>query len=72
VKTQREYRSGERGYVAGELAIGISNPVADQALPAAGGGRGLRGIRERTALLGGRTQAGRHGQDWIVSVEIPL
>jgi signal transduction histidine kinase len=54
------------------LAIGISNPVAGETLPAAGGGRGLRGIRERTALLGGRTQVGRQGEDWIVSVEIPL
>jgi signal transduction histidine kinase len=57
---------------AGGLAIGISNPVAGQTLPAAGGGRGLRGIRERTALPGGRTRAGRQGRDWIISAEIPL
>ena len=34
-------------------------------------GWGLRGIRERVALLGGRMTAGRQGSDWVVEVSLP-
>ncbi|MFE0187668.1 sensor histidine kinase [Streptomyces sp. NPDC058989] len=46
------------------------------ALPAApepgGGGRGLRGIRERAALLGGEAETGPEGDEWRVRVRLPL
>ncbi|MEV8092964.1 histidine kinase [Kitasatospora sp. NPDC085879] len=38
----------------------------------AGGGRGLRGIRERAALLGGEAGAGREDGDWVLTVRLPL
>ncbi len=45
-------------------------------LPAAsepnGGGRGLRGIRERAALLGGEAETGPEGDEWRVRVRLPL
>ncbi|MFF8955882.1 sensor histidine kinase [Streptomyces sp. NPDC014894] len=42
-------------------------------LPAGGGGGGgLRGIRERAALLGGRAAAGPDGDDWRVRATLPL
>ncbi|MFG2651899.1 sensor histidine kinase [Streptomyces sp. NPDC048436] len=47
------------------------------ALPAGGeatgrGGSGLRGIRERAALLGGRATTGPREGEWQVHVELPL
>ncbi|MFC9533951.1 sensor histidine kinase [Streptomyces sp. NPDC056975] len=38
----------------------------------AGGGSGLRGIRERAALLGGRARTGPDDGQWRVHVELPL
>jgi signal transduction histidine kinase len=38
----------------------------------AGGGSGLRGIRERAALLGGEATAGPHDDYWRVHVRLPL
>jgi signal transduction histidine kinase len=40
--------------------------------PPAGGGRGLRGIGERVAILGGRMTAGADGTSWRVAVSLPL
>ncbi|MEV6206407.1 histidine kinase [Kitasatospora sp. NPDC051914] len=40
--------------------------------PARGGGRGLRGVRERAALLGGEAGAGREDGDWVLAVRLPL
>ena len=34
-------------------------------------GHGLRGVRERVELLGGRMSAGLHGSSWIVEAELP-
>lgn len=37
-----------------------------------GGGKGLRGIRERAALLGGTAGTGASDGDWVVEVRLPL
>ncbi|MBN0042618.1 two-component sensor histidine kinase [Streptomyces actuosus] len=55
------------------LRLEVRNPLAEGA-PAAGtgGGSGLRGIRERAALLGGAVRAGRDDGHWLLSVDLPL
>jgi signal transduction histidine kinase len=61
------------------LTVGDAALVMDvrNALPAGGaatgrGGSGLRGIRERAALLGGRATTGPRDGEWQVHVELPL
>ncbi|MET7737173.1 histidine kinase [Streptomyces sp. NPDC005402] len=58
--------------VTGEaLALEVRNPLtADVAGP--GRGSGLRGIRERAALLGGHAHTGPDRGDWQVHAELPL
>ncbi|MEU1196192.1 histidine kinase [Streptomyces sp. NPDC005813] len=41
-------------------------------IPGPGRGSGLRGIRERAALLGGRARTGPDQGEWQVHVELPL
>ncbi|MGW5783436.1 sensor histidine kinase [Streptomyces sp. NPDC003757] len=55
----------------GVLILDVRNPLPDpRAAP--GRGAGLRGIRERAALLGGRAHTGPDGAgDWKVRVELP-
>ncbi len=55
----------------GDLELEVTNPLAG---PAASGGRGsgLRGIRERAALLGGRATTGPCDGRWRVRVALPL
>ncbi|MEU5623393.1 histidine kinase [Streptomyces tendae] len=55
----------------GALTLEVRNPLPDgRAAP--GRGSGLRGIRERAALLGGRAHTGPDGAgDWEVRVELP-
>ncbi|MET7936800.1 histidine kinase [Streptomyces sp. NPDC005322] len=57
----------------GTLELDVRNPLGGPATsPAAGRtGGGLRGIRERAALLGGEAQAGPYGGRWRVSVRLP-
>ncbi|WP_282084230.1 sensor histidine kinase [Streptomyces tendae] len=57
--------------VDGALTLEVRNPLPDgRAAP--GRGSGLRGIRERAALLGGRAHTGPDGTgDWKVRVELP-
>ncbi|GIH18938.1 sensor histidine kinase [Rugosimonospora africana] len=51
------------------LDIRLGNPVG----PRAGrGGRGLGGISERAAALGGTATAGRHGAAWTLRVVLPV
>ncbi|CAL9513849.1 hypothetical protein SUDANB6_03701 [Streptomyces sp. enrichment culture] len=58
---------------AARLRLEVRNPLPDPApVTGAGGGRGLRGIRERAALLGGEARAGRHGGHWLLQVHLPL
>jgi len=55
------------------LGIEVANPVAAAGPQAeVRAGRGLTGIRERVALLGGRVTAGRDGGQWRVAVQLPL
>ncbi|WP_330268359.1 sensor histidine kinase [Streptomyces griseorubiginosus] len=53
------------------LALEIRNPLTAD-VPGPGRGSGLRGIRERAALLGGRAHTGPDQGDWQVHVELPL
>ncbi|MGY0065973.1 sensor histidine kinase [Streptomyces sp. QTS137] len=55
----------------GTLLLDIRNPLAGK-VPGPGRGSGLRGIRERAALLGGRARTGPDEGDWRVRVELPL
>ncbi|MFF4629849.1 sensor histidine kinase [Streptomyces griseorubiginosus] len=53
------------------LALEVRNP-APGGVPGPGRGSGLRGIRERAALLGGRAHTGPDQGDWQVHAELPL
>ncbi|MGW2384746.1 sensor histidine kinase [Streptomyces sp. YU58] len=55
----------------GALDLEVRNPLT-AAIPGPGRGSGLRGIRERAALLGGRARSGPDDGDWQVHVELPL
>ncbi|GGQ66332.1 sensor histidine kinase [Streptomyces asoensis] len=58
--------------VAGDLLyLEVRNPSTAR-IPGPGRGSGLRGIRERAALLGGRASTGPHEGDWRVRAELPL
>ncbi|TQL87958.1 histidine kinase [Actinoallomurus bryophytorum] len=56
------------------LELEMTNPagVAPPGPPRTGGGRGLRGIRERVTILGGRMSAGADDGCWRVSVALPV
>jgi signal transduction histidine kinase len=62
----------------GRLTVEMRNPVPDKGQrtgsgrAGSGGGRGIGGICERAALLGGDASAVRVDQDWVMSVAIPL
>ncbi|MFJ7071252.1 sensor histidine kinase [Streptomyces sp. NPDC098781] len=55
----------------GTLTLEIRNPLTAE-IPGPGSGSGLRGIRERAALLGGHARTGPHEGDWQVHVELPV
>ncbi|MFD4509474.1 sensor histidine kinase [Streptomyces sp. NPDC058457] len=55
----------------GVLDLEVRNPLPG-AIPGPGRGSGLRGIRERAALLGGRAHTGPDGGDWQVHAELPV
>ncbi|OKJ17245.1 sensor histidine kinase [Kitasatospora sp. CB01950] len=65
---------GIRGAVAdGVLALDCRTPrTGGGAGSRKGGGKGLRGIRERAVLLGGECEAGPDGTDWLLRVRLPL
>ncbi|MFG2521362.1 sensor histidine kinase [Streptomyces sp. NPDC048527] len=55
------------------LWLDVRNPLpAGAPVNGQGSGSGLRGIRERAALLGGRARTGPDGGQWRVHVELPL
>ena len=59
---------------AGEVVLRVVNP-AEPARSERGPSadrRGLRGIRERVALLGGTSTARRRGDEWLLEVVLPL
>jgi signal transduction histidine kinase len=53
------------------LVLAIRNPLTAP-IPGPGRGSGLRGIRERAALLGGLARTGPDQGDWQVHAELPL
>jgi signal transduction histidine kinase len=53
------------------LVLEVRNPLTAD-IPGPGRGSGLRGIRERAALLGGHAHTGPDRGDWQVRVELPL
>ncbi|MEU4038218.1 sensor histidine kinase [Streptomyces collinus] len=55
----------------GTLVLDVRNPLG-ALMSAPGRGSGLRGIRERAALLGGDALTGPHEGDWRVRAELPL
>lgn len=57
--------------VRDSLALEVRNPLTAD-IPGPGRGSGLRGIRERAALLGGSAHTGPDRGDWQVRVELPL
>ncbi|MFF3324855.1 sensor histidine kinase [Streptomyces sp. NPDC002889] len=59
--------------VIGErLEMDVTNPLTSGTAPRGQGGSGLRGIRERAALLGGETRTGPCEGEWRVRVRLPL
>lgn len=59
------------GVTDGTLDLEVRNPLT-AAISGPGRGSGLRGIRERAALLGGRAYTGPDEGDWQVHAELPL
>ncbi|MFI1171730.1 sensor histidine kinase [Streptomyces melanogenes] len=58
--------------VLGErLELDVTNPLTGS-MPRGQGGSGLRGIRERAALLGGEARSGPQEGEWRVRVRLPL
>jgi signal transduction histidine kinase len=55
----------------GTLALEVRNPLP-AAIPGPGRGSGLRGIRERAALLGGTARTGPDEGEWEVCAELPI
>ncbi|GHB55161.1 two-component sensor histidine kinase [Streptomyces xanthochromogenes] len=53
------------------LEMDVTNPLTGAA-PGGKGGSGLRGMRERAALLGGEAETGAHEGEWRVRVRLPL
>lgn len=60
--------------VAGpQLELEVANPLPRRSTPAPGrGGSGLRGLRERAALIGGEAQAGPSDGERQMRVRLPL
>lgn len=57
---------------ADALELEVRNPLPAIPLAPGAGGRGLRGVRERAALLGGEAETGPDGGEWRVSARLPL
>jgi signal transduction histidine kinase len=55
-----------------ELTVLNGTGSSGEPLRRTGGGSGLRGMRERAALLGGEATAGPHDGNWRVHVRLPL
>ncbi|MGW1090479.1 sensor histidine kinase [Streptomyces sp. NPDC002596] len=55
----------------GWLELEVTNPLTGS-IGTPGGGSGLRGIRERAALLGGKAKTGPYDGEWRVHASLPL
>ncbi|WP_327282303.1 MULTISPECIES: sensor histidine kinase [unclassified Streptomyces] len=56
----------------GRLDLEVTNPLPEQPVLITGKGSGLRGMRERAALLGGEAETGPHEGSWRVRARLPL
>ncbi|MEV7729776.1 histidine kinase [Streptomyces sp. NPDC087917] len=56
----------------GRLVLEVSNPLPEGPQIMTGNGSGLRGIKERAALLGGDAETGPHEGGWRVRARLPL
>ncbi|MEU9085068.1 histidine kinase [Streptomyces sp. NPDC048357] len=56
----------------GRLDLEVSNPLPAGPALTQGSGSGLRGMRERAALLGGEAETGPHEGSWRVRARLPL
>ncbi|MEU8774801.1 histidine kinase [Streptomyces sp. NPDC048606] len=54
------------------LLLEVTNPMPERVAVTSGGGSGLRGMRERAALLGGEAETGPHEDAWRVRARLPL
>jgi signal transduction histidine kinase len=65
--------SVELSYEAGRTKLTVENSASPSApaLPDAGGGRGLEGMRERIERAGGTARAGASQDGWRVDLEVP-
>ncbi|MFG2874047.1 sensor histidine kinase [Streptomyces sp. NPDC048337] len=54
------------------LDLEVTNPMPERPAVTVGGGSGLRGIRERAALLGGEATTGPYEGGWRVRARLPL
>ncbi|MFJ5102589.1 sensor histidine kinase [Streptomyces sp. NPDC088554] len=54
------------------IELSVTNTIVEVTRRARGTGKGLRSMRERAALLGGRATAGSQSGRWIVSAHLPL
>ncbi|MFG2993771.1 sensor histidine kinase [Streptomyces sp. NPDC048257] len=57
---------------AGRLDLEVTNPLPERPGVTLGSGSGLRGIRERAALLGGEAETGLYEGSWRVRARLPL
>ncbi|MFJ3966272.1 sensor histidine kinase [Streptomyces sp. NPDC090036] len=57
---------------AGRLDLEVTNPLPERPSVMLGSGSGLRGIRERAALLGGKAETGLYEGGWRVRARLPL
>jgi signal transduction histidine kinase len=55
----------------GCLELEVTNPLTGS-IGTPGGGSGLRGIRERATLLGGKAKTGPYDGEWRVHASLPL
>lgn len=54
------------------VELEVTNPLGSGGGTGSVGGRGLAGMRERVAVLGGRIEAGPDTRSWRVLASIPL
>ncbi len=55
-----------------ELRLVVENPVPVPVPAGPGAGSGVRGLRDRAAVLGGTALVGPAGEDWRVEVTLPV
>ncbi len=56
----------------GRLDLEVTNALPERPAVTLGGGSGLRGMRERAALLGGEAETGPYEGGWRVRARLPL